>query len=304
MRRLIPSTASLIAFEAVARHLSFSKAADDLALTQSAVSRQIGALEQMLGSQLFERRPHGLVLTETGAIYLVDVIDALERLSGSTVRIMGNRKGGGIVQVVSTPTFATLWLLPRLPEFYRRHPRIQIMLRTRSTPFNLLEANVDLAINMSFVNWPGTIADPLVSTSMVVVCSLEFKQRHCLKRPTDLIGVPLIQHYTMPNTWTDWLTEMGVAHPEPLVGQQFDQFTLATQAAVAGLGIVVMPRLFVQAELDAGTLIEPFAERSERTFTYMMFRPEHRRQPALQLFKDWLLEQAGTQEARIADKLQ
>jgi LysR family glycine cleavage system transcriptional activator len=304
MRRLIPSTASLIAFEAVARHLSFSKAADDLALTQSAVSRQIGALEQMLGSQLFERRPHGLVLTETGAIYLVDVIDALERLSGSTVRIMGNRKGGGIVQVVSTPTFATLWLLPRLPEFYRRHPRIQIMLRTRSTPFNLLEANVDLAINMSFVNWPGTIADPLVTTSVVVVCSSEFKQRHGLKRPDDLIGVPLIQHYTMPNTWTDWLNEMGVAHPEPLVGQQFDQFTLATQAAVAGLGIVVMPRLFVEAELDAGTLIEPFAGRSERTFTYMMFRPEHRRQPALQLFKDWLLAQADTREARLADKLQ
>jgi len=191
----------------------------------------------MLGSQLFERRPHGLVLTETGAIYLVDVIDALERLSGSTVRIMGNRKGGGIVQVVSTPTFATLWLLPRLPEFYRRHPRIQIMLRTRSTPFNLLEANVDLAINMSFVNWPGTIADPLVTTSVVVVCSPEFKQRHGLKCPEDLIGLPLIQHYTMPNTWTDWLNEMGVAHPEPSVGQQFDQFTLATQAAVAGLGI-------------------------------------------------------------------
>ena len=206
-------------------------------MTQSAVSRQIGALEHMLGSQLFERRPHGLVLTETGAIYLLDVIDALERLSGSTVRIMGNRKGGGIVQVVSTPTFATLWLLPRLPEFYRRHPRIQIMLRTRSTPFNLLEANVDLAINMSFVNWPGTIADPLVTTSVVVVCSPEFKQRHGLKCPEDLIGLPLIQHYTMPNTWTDWLNEMGVAHPEPSVGQQFDQFTLATQAAVAGLGI-------------------------------------------------------------------
>src|SRR5690242_6128612 len=102
MRRLIPSIGSLIAFEAVARHLSFSKAADDLALTQSAVSRQIGALEQMLGMQLFERRRNHLVLTDTGAIYLADVIDVLERLSGATVRVMGNRKGGGVAHVVST----------------------------------------------------------------------------------------------------------------------------------------------------------------------------------------------------------
>jgi LysR family transcriptional regulator, glycine cleavage system transcriptional activator len=296
MRRLIPSIGSLIAFEAVARHLSFSKAADDLALTQSAVSRQIGALEQMLGTELFERRPHRLVLTETGASYLSDVIDALERLSASTVRVMSNRKGGGVVHVVSTPTFATLWLLPRLPSFYKQHPGIQIMLRTRSTPFNLLEGNVDIAINMSVVNWPGTIADPLVTTPAIAVCSAEFKKRYRLTAPQDLVAAPLIQHYSIPAAWSEWLAEMGVAHPAPLVGQQFDQFVLATQAAVAGLGIAVMPRLFVESELRAGALIEPFAEASQRTFTYMMFRPENRRQPALQIFKDWLLEEAGRRD--------
>ncbi|SDR64244.1 transcriptional regulator, LysR family [Rhizobiales bacterium GAS113] len=296
MRRLIPSIGSLIAFEAVARHLSFSKAADDLSLTQSAVSRQIGTLEQMLGMQLFERRPHRLVLTETGATYLADVIDALERLSASTVRVMSNRKGVGVVQVVSTPTFASIWLLPRLPRFYKQHPEIQIMLRTRSTPFNLLESNVDIAINMSVVTWPGTIADPLVSSPAVAVCSAQFKERYRLEVPNDLIGKPLIQHYSIPDTWSEWLAEMGVAHPAPLVGQQFDQFVLATQAAVAGLGIVIMPRLFVEAELRARELIEPFAKRSKRTFTYMMFRSEDRQLPALQIFKDWLLDEAKPRE--------
>jgi LysR family glycine cleavage system transcriptional activator len=297
MRRLIPSISSLIAFEAVARHLSFSKAADDLALTQSAVSRQIGALEQMLGMQLFERRSNRLVLTDTGAVYLADMIDALERLSAATVRVMSSRKGSGVVQVVSTEAFAILWLLPRLPRFYEKHPDIQIVLRTRSTPFNLMESNVDVVISMSTANFPGSIADPLVTTPAVVVCSPRFKGQYRLKTPQDLVSVPLIQHYSIPDTWGEWLAEMGVTHPAPLVGQQFDQFVLATQAAVLGLGIVVMPRLFVEPELQAGALIEPFAERSRRPFTYTMFRPEARRQPALQIFKDWLLGEADRVDA-------
>jgi LysR family glycine cleavage system transcriptional activator len=293
MRRLIPSIGSLVAFEAVARHLSFSKAANDLSLTQSAVSRQVGTLERTLGVQLFERRPHRLILTGAGASYLADVIDALERLGAATVRIMSSRKGAGVVHVISTPTFATIWLLPRLPRFYKKHPEIQIMLRTRATPFNFLESNVDVAINMSVVNWPGTIADPLVSTPAVVVCASQFKERHHLKSPQDLVGAPLIQHYSLPDIWSEYFTEMGVAHPASLVGQQFDQFGLATKAAAAGLGIAIMPRLFVEAELREGELIEPFAKRSRKAFTYMMYRPEDRRHPALQILQNWLLDEAG-----------
>jgi LysR family transcriptional regulator, glycine cleavage system transcriptional activator len=293
MRRLIPSIGSLVAFEAVARHLSFSKAANDLSLTQSAVSRQVGTLERTLGVQLFERRPHRLILTSAGASYLADVIDALERLGAATVRVMSSRKGAGVVHVISTPTFATIWLLPRLPRFYKKHPEIQIMLRTRATPFNFLESNVDVAINMSVVNWPGTIADPLVSTPAVVVCTSQFKERHHLKSPHDLVGAPLIQHYSLPDIWNEYFTEMGVAHPASLVGQQFDQFGLATKAAAAGLGIAIMPRLFVEAELQEGELIEPFAKRSRKAFTYMMYRPEDRRQPALQILQNWLLDEAG-----------
>jgi LysR family glycine cleavage system transcriptional activator len=290
---LLPSISSLIAFEAVARHLSFSKAAEEISLTQSAVSRQVIALEQMIGLQLFERRSSGLILSESGASYLVDVVYAIERLSTATARVMSSRKNPGIVHVASADAFALLWLLPRLPRFYARYPDIQIMLHTLSMPFNFEEMGIEIGISMSLLKWPGTIVDPLLTTPAIAVCSPSFKEKHRLSVPDDLVRVPLIQHVKLPNFWREWLVDMGVSHPDPFAGQQYDQFLLATQAAASGLGVVVVPHFVVEAELRAGTLIEPFAERPKRNYTYSLFRSKQSSRPVVQLLRDWLVEEAS-----------
>src|SRR5579884_1323310 len=154
MRRRIPSLSSLQAFEAVARHLSFSRAADELSLTQSAVSRQVAALEDMLELKLFERLPHRLSLTDAGAGYFEEVRDTLERLAAATLRVMASRAGVGVLNVAIPPSLAARWFVPRLPRFYEEHPGISVLLTTRSDSFDLRAERFDAAINAPGNVWP------------------------------------------------------------------------------------------------------------------------------------------------------
>ncbi|HSV35051.1 MAG TPA: LysR substrate-binding domain-containing protein, partial [Ramlibacter sp.] len=171
MRRKIPSTGALSAFEAAARHTSFTEAAHELALTQSAVCRQIAGLEGFLGVKLFRRSRRGVVLSEAGAAYYRQVAKRLDEVERDTLDLMARQGRGGTLELAVVPTFGTRWLLPRLPDFARLHPDITLNLSGRTRPFLFDDTELDAAIYTGDGNWPGAVATHLMPESMVPVCS-------------------------------------------------------------------------------------------------------------------------------------
>jgi LysR family glycine cleavage system transcriptional activator len=290
MRRRLPSLSWLQAFDAVARHLSFSRAAEKLSLTQSAVSRQVAALEEMLNVRLFERLPQGLVLTDAGTSYFHEVRDTLERLAAATLRAMASRAGVDSLNVAITPSLAAKWFVPRLQHFYAAHPDITLLLTTRSDPFDLRAEGFDAAINTPNNAWPGMASDQLCETPVLVVCTPDFKERYRLSDASDLVKAPLLQHRTIPTLWHDWFDSVGVNHPAPMDGLQLDQIALVVEAALLGFGAAILPRFYAQGELAAGRLVVPFDSPAKLRMRYALIYPAERRSsPAMQAFRDWLL---------------
>jgi len=280
----------LQAFEAVARHLSFSRAAEELSLTQSAVSRQVAALEDMLNVKLFERLPQRLLLTDAGAAYLHEVREILERLSAATLRAMASRAGVGTISIAITPSLAAKWFVPRLQHFYPAHPGITLLLTTRSDSFDLRGEGFDAAINTPNNIWPGMASDDLCKTRVVVVCTPEFKDRYGLVQARDLANVPLLQHRTMPALWRDWFDTLGETHPAPTEGLQLDQIALVVEAALLGFGAAILPHFYVEGELAAGRLVGPFRTPADLNMRYVLiYPPERRSSPSFQALRDWLI---------------
>ena len=254
-RRLMPSMGGLAAFEAAARHESFSRAAAELALTQSAVSKQIRQLELTLGVSLFEREGRRVLLTSAGQAFLLPTRDLLERLTTATHGVMASAGAQGMLTVAVLPTFAARWLIPRLPRFRAIAPGIAVNLRTQLEPFNMDEAGVDLAIHYGGPSWPGAETFRLFEEVVVPVCSPDYKAQLGLSGPGDLGRAELLQLATRPWLWGDWFERAGVAPENPLRGPLFDQFSFTATAATAGLGVALVPRFLVEEELESGKLI-------------------------------------------------
>lgn len=292
MRRFIPPINCLIAFEAVAKHLSFSRAADELALTQSAVSRQIKLLEDQLNVQLFERLHHNLVLTDAGNKLLPQLIDSLELMSEATSALINFQEGRSVIRIGCTPTLASKILVPQLVLFQQKFPDITFELVTRSVPFNLLESDLDIAINMGNVAWPGTAADRLLTTSAAVVCSPAYRDRIDLTTLADVSRADLLHSTGLRGAWADWLHSAGVSHPSPTAGWHLEQFEYLAEAAAAGGGVAILPRLFIAKQLQRGELIELFAGKVVMNFTYLLIiQPSRRSSQAISIFRDWILKQ-------------
>ncbi|HJU18501.1 MAG TPA: LysR substrate-binding domain-containing protein [Stellaceae bacterium] len=290
MRRRLPSLASLQAFEAVARHLSFSRAADELSLTQSAVSRQVAALEDMLNLKLLNRVPHRLTLTDAGATYFQEVREALERLAGATLRVMASRAGVGVLNVAITPSLAAKWFVPRLQRFYAEHPGITILLTTRSDAFDLRAEGFDAAINTPNHARPGMATERLFDTEVIVVCTPELRDRYGIAAPRDLAHVPLLQHRTIPALWSDWFSSIEESHPAPTEGLQLDQIALVVEAALLGFGVAILPHFYARQELASGRLVVPFEILSTLRLNYVLiYPPERCASPLMQAFRNWLL---------------
>lgn len=293
MRRRFPSITSLQAFEAVARHLNFSRAADELSLTQSAVSRQVAALENLLNLKLLDRLPQRLVLTDAGLVYSREVRETLERLAAATLHVMASRTGVGVLNVAITPSLAAKWFVPRLQHFYELNPGITVQLTTRSDAFDLRAEGFDTAINSPNNVWPGMATDPLFDAGVIVVCTSEFRDRHCIRAVSDLSRAPLLQHRTIPDLWRDWFRSIDEGHPAPTEGLQLDQIALVVEAALLGFGVAILPRFYAQQELAAGRLIVPFNTSSDLKMNYVLiYLPERRGSPLLQCFRQWLLEES------------
>lgn len=298
MRRKLPSTQALVCFEASARHESFTKAAQELALTQSAVYRQVAGLEDFLGVKLFRRSRHGIVLTEAGQNYSRLVARRLDAVERDALAVIGRGEASGAIDLAVVPTFATRWLLPRLPEFRARHPAIVVNMETSTRPFLFADTDFDAAIYAGtpadLANWPGTIATALMPEIVVPVCAPALIAPRKRLTPAQLAALPLLQQSTRPYAWRQWFEANGVAGAPDLNGPRFDLFSMLAVAAARGMGAALMPTMLVEAELARGELVVPCDRPLHGGRSYHLVVPERRAgNPALARFADWLIQAAA-----------
>ncbi|MDR2062417.1 MAG: LysR family transcriptional regulator, partial [Acinetobacter sp.] len=252
MRRMIPSLQSLICFEAAAKHKTYTHAAQELSMTQSAVSRQIQQLEAFLNLPLFHRVRHGVELTVAGEQYLKNIKTHLLGLEHSTLDLMSHQGLGGTLKLGVVPTFATRWLLPRLHRFNEKYPEITIHLETSTKPFLFSEQIFDAAIYAGtpaqVENWPGTTAHFLMQEDVVAVCSptlirkffpdlIQNQSPSTLDlSPEQLSQLPLLQQTTRPAIWKEWFDSLAYNAPYAMEGQRHELFSMLAVAATHHLG--------------------------------------------------------------------
>jgi LysR family glycine cleavage system transcriptional activator len=300
MRKLPPLNA-IKAFEAAARHVSFTKAADELHVTHGAVSRQVALLEQWFGSALFKRSASQLTLTETGRSLLVESTTALDRLaliSGSLLE----RSAPTALWVNAPPTFTMRWLIPRLSTFQRRHPDAEIRLSTSIAPVSSLETKYDVAIR-GLREADTDCAPLLLMTELIVpVCHVDLLERRPLRSAADLEHHTLIAYATEPYSWSHWLTESGLDSLRPAGTLRFEQMFFALQAATEGLGVALVPLFLVIDDLISGRLCAPLGLLGASRRAYYASIPAHAPPSALRsAFSDWLVQEGKSTEANTIE---
>lgn len=293
MRRKIPSTAALSTFEAAARHMSFTEAADELSLSQSAVCRQIAGLEDYLGIKLFRRSKRGVVLTDAGTAYSRQIAKRLDEVERDTLDLMARQGQGGTLELAVVPTFGTRWLLPRLPDFIKHHPAITLNLSSRTRPFLFDDTSLDAAIYAGDGNWPGAVATHLMAESLIPVCSPALIAPRTRLTPQELAQLPLLQQSTRPYAWRHWFESTGYVPGNELVGPRYELFFMSMQAAAVGLGVALVPEYDLADDLATGRLIIPVPHAAPSDRAYYLVSPEHKNEnPVLGTFRTWLLEQS------------
>lgn len=292
MRRKIPSTSALSAFEAAARHQSFTKAAEELSVTQSAICRQVGTLEEFLGIKLFRRGRRGVALTEAGQAYSRKVAARLDDVERDALELMACGGSGGTLELGVVPTFATKWLLPRLPGFLKRHPGITVNLGARARPFLFDDTPFDAAIHAGESIWPGTEGIFLMHEDLVAVASPARAVRPVTA--SDWQRLPLLQIGTRPTMWRDWFRSCGIVIERDMAGPRFELFSMVAEAAIHGMGIGLVPRLLIEEELARGVLVTvtPHVYRSDRSYR-LLYPAGKADYPPLAAFREWLDNETG-----------
>jgi LysR family glycine cleavage system transcriptional activator len=290
-RGFLPGIGSLLAFEAAARHGSVSRAAEELSLTQSAVSRQIQQLEESLGVSLFRRTRQRVVLTDVGRMYAANVRGTLADLSASTHQAIALSGTRGVLNLATLPTFGTRWLIPRVPDFFARHPGVTVNFGVRLVPFDFAAEPFDAAIHFGQPHWPGAACDHLRNEVMVPVCSPAYREREGIRTPQDLSRATLLQQSTRPTAWEEWFAGTGVPVVNPLRGPRFEQFAMLAEAAIAGLGAGLVPRFLIADELASGQLRILFPQSLVSSGAYYLVYPEAKAEtPLVRSFRDWIME--------------
>ena len=290
----IPSMGALLAFEAAARHESFTHAARELFLTESAISRQINTLESNLGVRLFVRVKQRVVLTRAGKVYGAQVRRALESLDRDTLSIIAHGSGGGYLELAVLPTFASQWLIPRLGDFNARYPDVRVNMGVRTETFSFTDTHFEAAIHYGKPTWPGTSADFLFREEVIPVCAASLLKRP-IKSPADLLDYPLLHSTTRPDGWATWFANLGVEDNRTMQGVRYELHTMLLSAAAAGLGIALVPRFFVDTEAEPSRLIVPFdAPVVAEAAYYLVYPTELSHGKPLASFREWLLLEAAS----------
>lgn len=309
MARKLPSLIALRAFEAAARHLSFTAAACELNVTQGAISRHIKALELYFGVTLFHRLPRSLELTAEGAAYFPALREALDTIERATRRLL-NRNEERILTLSVLPTFAMSWVIPRLAGFNALHPNLEIHMVTSILPVDF-SGEIDMAIRVGrrpadgtadhgaridlvmATDWNGIEAEFLMPDVITPVCSPNLANgRPGLRIPADLRHHTLLHTATRPHAWADWLSAVGVDEVDPAAGPAYGHFFMALQAAARGQGIACVPTIVVADDIAAGRLVAPFQRVESAGSYHLLYRKHEAHSRKIQIFRDWLMSEA------------
>lgn len=286
-RRLTPSMSLLLAFEAAARHESYTRAAEELSLTQSAVSRQVQALEHSLGLTLFRREGRQVQLTDVGRLYQREVAEALGQIRSATLQALAFQSGTGTLRLATLPTFGSKWLLPRLHLFYRAHPGMLVHIHSRIEPIDFATSEIDAAIGVGMGEIPGLTCHRLQTEELVIVHAPDSPAM----APGEVTEQVLLNVANNPQAWPEWFSHQGLPHRAMRLGPSFELTSHLVQAVRAGIGIGLVPRVLVEEELASGELRssgQPFASR--RSY-YLLYPPRNEGLPSLRAFRGWLLGQ-------------
>jgi DNA-binding transcriptional LysR family regulator len=285
MERALPPLNALRAFEVAARHLSFTRAAEELHVTQAAVSHQVKALEAHLGVKLFRRLTRGLRLTDEGQALVPELRDAFDRLAVAVTRV-GRREAQGRLTISLLTTFALSWLVPRLTRFNALHPEIEVSLIATARVADFRREDVDIAIRYGVGPWPDVRAEKLFDDELTPLCGQKWIGK--LKQPDDLARVPLLV-LNNHDDWPAWLRAAGLKHIDANKGQAFDSTRIAVDAAIAGAGVAI-GNPYVHAEpIAEGRLFQPFRLVVPNGLTYWLVCPEATMErPKIRAFRDWL----------------
>jgi LysR family transcriptional regulator, glycine cleavage system transcriptional activator len=292
----LPSTMALSCFETAARLGSFTRAARELQLTQAAVSRQVIGLEARLDVPLFDRRPGALLLTEAGRAFLAEVGPALQRIESAAAHANALKGRGGRLRLSVASSLCNHWLIPRLPAFTRQHPEITLDLATHVGPADLGGGRLDASLEFSDGQRSDAISTFVLPLELRPVASPEWARRHG-KRLTDKTpAAALIHQSTVPEAWPGWLAAAGLALAPGPSGPRHDQMSMALHAALAGLGVALLPSFISHDALAAGTLLPLSARLWRAKRAYHLAVPRHAPTlPAVQTFALWLQAQASLQ---------
>ena len=293
MSRRLPSLNGLKAFEAAARHLSFTRAAGELNVTQAAVSHQVKALEESLDVALFRRLNRALLLTDEGQALLPPVSEALDRMA-LAVDGLARREETGSLTVSTLDSFAAGWLVRRLRRFRELYPDIDVRITTANHLVDFTRGDVDIAVRYGRGQWPGLDSVRLMTEEVFPVCSPELLgDGPPLDKPQDLRHHTLL-HEEMREDWRMWMLAAGVDDVNPTRGPWFTQANLVMQAAMAGEGVALGRSVLVADELAAGRLVKPFDVSLPAEYAYYVVSPEAAAgRPKVRAFRDWLLAEAA-----------
>ena len=285
-------------FESAARHLSFSKAAEELNVTHSAISHQIKALEEWIGQPLFERTGRALRLTESGRQFLPPVRSAFRQLSEAAEDLRQANRGGPLTVSV-LPSMASKWLVPRLYDFRAKHPEIEVRISATDRVEQIGQGGIDIAIRYGRGRWPGVETELLLQDDLFPICSpLLVNGDPPLRQPSDLQHFNLLNDSTWEaarfDFWHQWLEHAGVVGLELKGGFSFNYSNLLVQAAVDGLGIALGNTMLAGDDLRAGRLIKPFdISVPLDTAYYVVYVRDALKRPKIRAFRDWLVDQTA-----------
>ncbi|KGM32982.1 transcriptional regulator [Inquilinus limosus MP06] len=291
----MPSLNGVRSFAAAGRHLNLTAAAQELGVTQGAVSRAVQALEVELGTPLFRRIGRGIELTPAGAAYHARVTDALAQIAAAT-RALRRPEREGILSLSVLPTFALRWLVPRLPRFHERHPDIQVDLSASEELIDFGADPVDLALRNGTGGWPGAEATLLMNETVGVFCAPDLQRR--IAAPADLRHHRLLVHTTRSAAWADYFASLGLGPPEVSGFPGFEHFFMLAEAAAAGMGLALLPLFLARADVAAGRLVQPLGHTMRPASAYyLLHAPGQGSLRKIRLFRQWLQAEVAQADA-------
>ena len=298
MRPRLPPLNALKAFEAAARHESFTRAAEELCVTQGAVSHQVKALEAELAIKLFNRERQRLIITEAGRDYLAVVRDALDWIAVGTERLL-QRQNAGVLTVSTSPDFAAKWLVHRLGHFAEAHSTIDLRVSATMHHVDFAREDVDMAVRHGDGNWPGLDAVELSAEQLFAVCSPKLLSGRRLGKPADILKFPLL-HLDSRADWRKWLQAVGISDANDKHGPVLNRASMVIDAAINGQGIALARTTLAAWDLLNGRLVRPFPESLRLSKTYWIVCPKATSKvPKIVTFRGWLLAEASQDLRRL-----